>query len=99
MAQIRENLEDIRKRMPRGATSIPAPIMADVSALRQVVHRNAEYLDESDFEMLSTGVTSTAQDRWAAELHNEWESKRTRKQEPDPWATGGQGSFSDEPPF
>jgi hypothetical protein len=99
MAQIRENLEDIRKRMSQRVASIPAPIMSDVSALRQVVSRNIEYLDERDFEILSTVETSTAQDRWTAELHNEWESKHARKQEPDPWAAEGAKGYSDEPPF
>jgi hypothetical protein len=99
MTQIRESLEDIRERLLRKTVSIPAPILSDVSVLRQVVRRNVDYLDERDFEILSTEETSTAQDRWATELHNEWESRHTEKQQPDPWATEKTGGISDEPPF
>lgn len=101
MAQMRETLEEIRKRLasPRG---IPVSIRADLGALRAVVERNVMALDREDFQMLVTELTSQAQSAWAAKLEESW---RERQSDPwgsppprdDPWGTPP--SKEAEPPF
>ena len=71
MAQMRETLEEIRKRViPRAA--VPRYFMADLQALRSVVERNLGVLDERDFEMLAEGSTSSGHDQWVEELRTQW---------------------------
>lgn len=102
MAQIRETLEDIRQRvMPR--VSVPRALRTDLKALRDVIARNIGYLDDNDFEMLSTETTSPEQDRWTENLREEW----NKPPPDDPWKAvpsapkqgSGDGGFTDEPPF
>jgi hypothetical protein len=99
MAQMRETLEDIRKTVtPRSV--IPQHVLADISALRDVVARNIRHLDDEDLEMLSNAHTSRAQDDWTANLRQALHAKQAKVAD-DPWAsdTSGGDGFSDEPPF
>jgi hypothetical protein len=97
MAQMRETLEEIRKRVtPRTAAS--AGMRHDIAVLRAVIKRNLGDLDDDVFQNLTDEATSPDQDSWAQKLEEEW--RRTSK---DPWADnaggfGGDGA-SDEPPF
>lgn len=107
MAQMRETLEVIRRRMP-ARTALPPNIRADIRVLRDVIERNVAFLDDTDFEMLSTNETSAGQDRWSQDLYarktvSEQRARRTR-------AEVGQDSLeidtsrqeettTDEPPF
>jgi hypothetical protein len=94
MAQMREALEEIRKRLaPRSA--VPSAIQEDLSVLRRVIDRNIGSLDPDDFNMLVTGGTSDSQDRWVAELEEKWEELRSNTRQ----STDNSGGFSDEPPF
>jgi hypothetical protein len=98
MAQMRETLEEIRKRViPR--VSIPRGMREDIAVLRSVLARNVGLLDEEDFDMLVTGATSSEQDNWRDELRSE--SQQTKANADDPFApdAGGGDGFSDEPPF
>jgi hypothetical protein len=101
MAQMRETLEDIRKRVsPR--SFIPPTVRADLEALRNVVARNINALDESDFELLSTSDTSPSQESWTIKLRNSATSRQLRSAPvDDPWTTppASDNAFSDEPPF
>lgn len=109
MAQIRESVDDIRKRIsPR--RMIPATLAADIEALRAVVRRNIHYLDPTDFEMLSTERTSSEQDAWAGELETETGEEggstedasggfTASTQNPWPPAAASQGNNVEEPPF
>jgi hypothetical protein len=101
MAQIRETLEEIHKRVMSPRYTIPRSVRADVKALREVVGRNMEVLDDDDLNLLSGGETSSEQDAWTEDLRKELGSlRRAKAAADDPWATdaGGDG-FSDEPPF
>jgi hypothetical protein len=103
IAQMRETLEDVRKRVaPRVLRSVPASVKSDLEVLRAIIKRNIGYLDESDFELLSNDSTSSEQDTWAETLRNEWaQGHKSSQRSDDPWAsdTGGNDGFSDEPPF
>jgi hypothetical protein len=70
MAQIRESVEDIRKRIAPSRT-LPRSVSADINALRSVVSRNRNLLDPRDIEMLTTEHTSNGQDRWVKDLVKE----------------------------
>jgi hypothetical protein len=97
MAQMREALEDIRKKVsPR--SFIPPTVRADIEVLRNVVERNIGALDESDFQLLITGDTSPSQGSWTAKLRNEWGEK---KPDDPPWLSNAspESTYSDEPPF
>ena len=100
MAQIREALEDIRKRItPRVST--PQSVRNDVSALRSIVENNVGYLVELEIDELEA-ESSTEQKKWAESLRKIWESSQSPKvtaTDSDPWATDGPGGYSDEPPF
>jgi len=104
MAQMRETLEEIRKRVtPRIIRSVPSTVKSDIEALRDVIRRNIAALDESDFELLSTERTSSEQDAWVEVLQTEsvQHQKAVSRNDDDPWASDvskGDG-FSDEPPF
>jgi hypothetical protein len=101
MAQMRETLEDIRKRVsPR--SFVPPTVRADLEALRNVVARNINALDESDFELLSTSDTSPGQEAWTIKLRNSATSRQLRPAPvDDPWTSppASDNAFSDEPPF
>lgn len=103
MAQIRETLEDIRRRVtPRRVVRSTSPsTLADLEALREVVYRNSNFLDQSDFDLLATVETSGEQDSWAEKLRSEWVNRQGKRPTDDPWATDGESGdgFSDEPPF
>ena len=93
MAQMRETLEEIRKRVaPR--ISIPRSIQSDIAALRAVIEQNLQYLEDEDFDMLVTPGTSDGHDHWVADLN----TKRRPREAEDPWAADS-GGASDEPPF
>jgi hypothetical protein len=92
MAQIRESIEDIRMKVTPRRSVIRRDAHADTEALRKVVERNLIYLDDEDFAMLTSPRTSTEQDEWAADLHDNWAAERS---------TGPDESrqHADEPPF
>ena len=99
MAQIREALEEIRGKLPaRRTVAITGEIAADISALRRVVERNIAYLDGTDFEILQSMETSSAQDKWVKKLQESWGKGHPAAESPDPWAKDASG-YSDEPPF
>lgn len=101
MAQMRETLEDIRRRVSRRMTAIPPSIINDIDTLRRVVRRNLEFLDDQDFEVLSTDGTSVSQDNWTKELLHEWESAQSSgsaRASQESSSDDGSG-YSDEPPF
>jgi hypothetical protein len=94
MAQMRETLEEIRKRVTPRAV-IPSSTRHDISALRAVIRRNIQYLDDRDFEILGDEATSTDQDTWTDKLREDW-----TKTQRDPFAPGSKDSeVDDEPPF
>jgi len=99
MAQMREALEEIRKRVaPRSVT--PPGLREDILVLRRVVERNLGYLDEEDLDMLSTKRTTPDQDTWAGELGLKWHiSQEEKAGTGDPWANDSTAKYSDEPPF
>jgi len=102
MAQMREALEDIRKRVaPRVMHSVPSSVKSDLVALRRVVTANVGYLDESDFDVLVNDETSREQDEWAQNLRSMWSVQKSRIPGDDPWASDAKSGdgFSDEPPF
>jgi len=70
MTQIRESVEDIRRRMAPSRI-VPGWVSADIKALRSVVSRNRIVLDARDIEMLTTGHTSNSQDNWVKDLAKE----------------------------
>ena len=73
MAQMRETLEDIRKRvMPRA--TIPRGLREDIQVLREVVEANLRSLEDADFEHLATANTSPEQDKWTEKLLERWRS-------------------------
>lgn len=86
MAQMRETLEEIRRRVMRRTPAIPTSVVRDIDALRAVIRRNLTYLDQEDFDMLSTDETSRGQDAWTEELRRQSSS-------------GDDSEYSDEPPF
>ena len=100
LAQMRETLDEIRKRVtprpvPRGATQ------RTVDVLRKVIERNLASLDEGDFKILSRGSLTEAQNEWAKGLREEWlcyqeDEARRMAEDPDPWE---KPQVSDEPPF
>jgi hypothetical protein len=95
MAQMREALEEIRKRVtPR--TSVPRETRHDIAVLRNVIKQNIEDLDEEDLENLADDITSSEQDAWTDGLRAEWDRIRAKE---DPWAADAGGGASDEPPF
>jgi hypothetical protein len=102
MAQVRETLEDIKKRLaPRIVHKVPPSVQSDLGALRAVIANKMGSLNDSDFESLVTLETSTEQDEWVKELRTEWQSRKRPVAADDPWAadaSSGDG-FSDEPPF
>lgn len=103
MAQMRETLEEIRKRVTPRAF-VPQVIKEDISVLRGVIAGNLASLDPWDLEALVGEKTSEEQRSWGAEIRKQWESKQTAKHTPkapseDPWASSSPGGYSDEPPF
>jgi hypothetical protein len=98
MSQIREGIEDIRKRLPRRTVAIAAETAADLSVLRHFLERNMSYLEAADFDTLQSLETSPAQDKWTEKLRANWEKARSSNRSPDPWAKNSAG-YSDEPPF
>jgi hypothetical protein len=104
MSQIREGIEDIRKRLPRRTAALAPAMVADLSVLRRTIERNIGFLDESDFEVLLGSETSSAQDRWTQKLRGDWEKYHSStaatksSASSDPWADNS-GGYSDEPPF
>jgi hypothetical protein len=100
MAQMRETLEEIRKNItPRIVSRVPPNVRRDLEALRTVVERNTGYLDQSDFDLLSSDSTSVEQDEWVKKIYDVW--KLPRNKGDDPWASDARGAegYSDEPPF
>jgi hypothetical protein len=101
MAQIRETLEDIRKRVlvrPLAARTLPA----DIAALRLAIENSLESLDSDAFQLLSTEDTSGDQDAWTGQLRGQWLSLRRGRAEAaeDPWtADSNETDAPDEPPF
>jgi hypothetical protein len=98
MSQIREGIEDIRKRLPRRTVAMTAEMAADLSALRRTVERNVGYLEVSDFDTLQNLETSGTQDKWTQQLRENWEKSRSSTSS-DPWAENSHSGYSDEPPF
>jgi hypothetical protein len=98
MAQIREALEAIRKRVtPR--LSVPQSVKNDISALRLVIEQNIGHLDGEEFDILAAEA-SDEQRSWAENLRKQSESKQSaRASDADPWASDSPGGYSDEPPF
>lgn len=106
MAQMRETLEVIRRRVtPR--TLIPRAMIEDLAVLRAVISRNIGYLDETDFETLTTPATSSDQDGWVQQLRELSRSRQQASEVDDPWAVepspakpeSSDHGFTDEPPF
>lgn len=103
MAQMRESLEEIRKRVTPRAF-VPSSLKADISALRHVLLTKASALDPWDFDLMMDEKTSDDQRAWVKEVREKWESsqqpkatKRATPTDEDPWATDA--GYSDEPPF
>jgi hypothetical protein len=67
MTRIREALDLIRIRVTK-TPSIPAYLLADISALRQFIEKNLPYLDALSLASLVTDETSPNQLRWTQEL-------------------------------
>jgi hypothetical protein len=76
MAQIRETLEAVRKRVMSRAlvSSAPRPARPDIEALRTVIESNMAYLDGRDFEILLAKGTSPHHKRWVAALIHDWQA-------------------------
>jgi hypothetical protein len=97
IAQMREAMEDIRRRMaPRVA--VPASARVDLEALRNVVERNVDFLDLMDFELLLDERSSRSQRSWAEELRTQWISRVTTQPLPVNDETLPPKTY-DEPPF
>ena len=101
MAQIRETLEAIRKRVMSRAlvpSSYTRAARPDITALRSVIESSIVSLDGRDFEILSAEDTSSDHKRWVAALIEDWQAlqdqideqmglpKRTRTGEGQPTA-------------
>ena len=84
LAQMRETLEEIRMRVGRASPTISRSASADIEALREVVYRNLNFLDQTDFVMLSNDQTSVDQDRWASQLESEWADEQLEQQQDAP---------------
>ncbi len=77
LAQMRETLEEIRRRVPNRSAASPGSrtsptVTASLKALRAVIERNLGYLDEEDVEMLYEENMSRRQKTWARQLKDEW---------------------------
>ena len=103
LAQMRETLEEIRKRVvPR--STIPRSVREDLRVLREVMEANVQHLEDEDFDHLVTGQTSPEQDEWTDKLIKESESRKPPQKAataPDPWASevSSHGGVTDEPLF
>jgi hypothetical protein len=86
MAQMRETLEDIRKRIvPR--TVLPEGVKHAISVLRNVIKHNVGYLDSSDFDLLAEGKASVDHLIWVEQLRSTWHERQSAKASgSDPWA-------------
>jgi hypothetical protein len=84
LAQMRETLDEIRKRVTatRGGGGIPATTQATIDGLRAVIDRNIGYLDEQDFEMMSGKKMSPTQNNWVRGLREEWQQEVSEKPQP-----------------
>ena len=101
LAQMRETLEDIRKRV-MSRSAIPRSTRADITALRTVIEHNLGYLDNEDFTTLVTGGTSLEHDDWVMALEKRRRPRhQARTEADDPWAADASddAAASDEPPF
>jgi hypothetical protein len=84
MAQIRETLEAIRKRVMSRALAASLPPRAarpDITALRTVIEGYVSQLDGRDFETLSAEGTSSDHSRWVAALFEEWQAFQAKMDE------------------
>jgi hypothetical protein len=100
MAQIRETLEEIRKKLQTPQQPVSQVTRtADIAALREVLRRHVRQLDEEDLEMLATGETSPGQDDWTGVLRKEWLAKRLDRSHADEsWPSSRtKGDSADEP--
>jgi len=71
LAQMRETLDEIRKRViPRPGS--PGVTQRTVDALRKVIERNLVHLDEDDFKILRQESLTAAQKEWAKQLLEDW---------------------------
>jgi len=102
MTQMRETLDDIRRELSR-RTLVPQSVLNDIKTLREAVRRNIEFLDNGDFEILSTPETTDGQNRWVTELHDEWlnrlERRTSRQRKREEYSSSDEAEYSDEPPF
>jgi hypothetical protein len=81
MAQIRETLETIRKRVMSRAlvpSSYTRAARPDIRALRNVIENSIVQLDGRDFEILSAEDTSSDHKRWVSALIDEWQALQDR---------------------
>lgn len=99
LAQMRETLEEIRVRMVPRAPSVPLSIREDLRVLREAVERNVGALEDWEMDELTTEITSTAHDRWLAELRAKAAAASLPELSSDPWASPPSASPTDEPPF
>jgi hypothetical protein len=83
MAQIREALEEIRKKVTP-SLFVPRFVGNDIAALRHVIKTNIGLLDVSDFEQMMAENTSTEQKLWAQGLYEEWLQSMQRAENAGP---------------
>jgi hypothetical protein len=76
MARMRETLDEIRKRVAGRTVAASRVTQRTIDALRTVIDRNINCLDEEDFEILSGEALSEAQYTWAGELEVKWREQR-----------------------
>ena len=84
LGQMRETLEEIRKKVTSRTTTSPVT-QATINSLREVIERNVGYLDDEDFEILSDEDLSRAQTVWAGKLQRTGRRTQARKPVEDPW--------------
>ena len=92
LAQMRESIEDIRKRVP-GRIVLPRGMQEEIEVLRMVIERRIGDLNADDFSLLEGEDLPGSHRRWVGDLRKRWLVKTA-----DPWASDS-GGYSDEPPF
>lgn len=83
MAQIREALEEIRKKVTP-SLFVPRFVGNDIAALRHVITTNIGLLDASDFARMMAEGTSTEQKQWANGLYQAWLKSMRREEDAGP---------------
>jgi hypothetical protein len=73
LAQMRETLDEIRKKVTTRAGGTSSTAQRTINALRSVIERNITHLTEEDFDLLFGRSLSDVQNTWAEELQVKWQ--------------------------